>query len=61
MMSSRISVRAAAAAIAGLIALTPAARAQMPAGLPIIRDTEIENLLRDYARPLFRAAGVGGS
>ncbi len=61
MTSSRIPVRAAAAAIAGLIALTPAAQAQMPGGLPIIRDTEIENLLRDYARPLFRAAGVGGS
>jgi len=61
MTSSRIPVRAAAAAIAGLIALTPSARAQMPGGLPIIRDTEIENLLRDYARPLFRAAGVGGS
>lgn len=27
-------------------------------GLPLIRDTEIENLLRDYARPIFRAAGV---
>ncbi len=53
--------RAAAAALAGLMAMTPAARAQMPGGLPIIRDTEIENLLRDYARPLFRAAGVGGS
>lgn len=61
MMSSRIPVRAAAAAIAGLIALTSSAQAQMPGGLPIIRDTEIENLLRDYARPLFRAAGVGGS
>ncbi|MDP3545066.1 MAG: M48 family metalloprotease, partial [Phreatobacter sp.] len=61
MTSSRFPIRAAAAAIAGLVALTPAARAQMPGGLPIIRDTEIENLLRDYARPLFRAAGVGGS
>ncbi|MBA4173761.1 MAG: peptidase M48 [Hyphomicrobium sp.] len=28
-------------------------------GLPLIRDTEIENLLNDYARPLFRAAGLG--
>ncbi len=27
-------------------------------GLPMIRDTEIENLLKDYARPLFRAAGL---
>ncbi len=35
----------------------------MPAlaqGIPLIRDTEIENLLKDYARPLFRAAGLGG-
>jgi len=27
-------------------------------GLPIIRDTEIENLLRDYASPILRAAGL---
>lgn len=32
------------------------ARAQ---GLPLIRDTEIENLLNEYARPIFRAAGLG--
>lgn len=28
-------------------------------GIPLIRDTEIENLLNDYARPIFRAAGLG--
>ncbi len=28
-------------------------------GLPVIRDTEIENLLRDYAAPVLRAAGLG--
>lgn len=28
--------------------------------LPIVRDAEIEELLRDYAEPLFRAAGVRG-
>lgn len=28
--------------------------------LPLIRDTEIENLLNDYAQPLFREAGLGG-
>ena len=61
MTSFTFPLRAAAAALAGLMAMTPAAEAQMPGGLPIIRDTEIENLLRDYARPLFRAAGVGGS
>jgi predicted Zn-dependent protease len=28
-------------------------------GLPLIRDSEIENLLNDYAKPIFRAAGLG--
>jgi predicted Zn-dependent protease len=28
-------------------------------GLPLIRDTEIENLLNDYARPIFSSAGLG--
>lgn len=28
-------------------------------GLPLIRDAEIENLLNDYARPIFQAAGLG--
>ena len=32
------------------------ARAQ---GLPLIRDAEIEALLQDYAKPIFRAAGFG--
>ena len=27
-------------------------------GLPLIRDTEIENLLKDYAKPIFGAARV---
>ena len=27
-------------------------------GMPIIRDTEIENLLRDYATPILKAAGL---
>jgi predicted Zn-dependent protease len=30
-------------------------------GLPLIRDTEIELLMRDYARPIFRAAGLGAN
>jgi predicted Zn-dependent protease len=29
------------------------------AGLPIIRDAEIEQLLRDYSQPILRAAGLG--
>ena len=35
---------------------------QQPAaaqGLPLIRDAEIETLLNDYARPIFKAAGLG--
>ncbi len=44
----------------------PAASAAAPAraqeqatrGLPIIRDTEIEKLLRDYTPPILRAAGL---
>lgn len=34
----------------------PQARAQ---SLPLIRDTEIETLLSDYAEPIFKAAGIG--
>lgn len=30
----------------------------MPRGLPVIRDAEIEQLLRDYTQPLLRAAGL---
>ncbi|MDX2201204.1 MAG: M48 family metalloprotease [Hyphomicrobiaceae bacterium] len=50
----RAGVLAALAYGASLVgaALAPAA-AQ---GLPLVRDTEIENLLRDYSRPIFRAA-----
>lgn len=43
-----------AAALAGAQAAAPAS-AQ---GLSIIRDGEVEQLLRDYANPIFRAAGV---
>ena len=50
------------AAFAGLAIATSvaggAARVEAQ-GLPLIRDTEIENLLNDYARPLFKAAGLG--
>jgi predicted Zn-dependent protease len=51
----------ARAAICGL-ALVAALGAAAPAsaqGLPLIRDTEIENLLADYSKPIFRAAGLG--
>ncbi len=52
---------ALAVAVAGLgpAAVTPAhAQGAAKRGLPIIRDTEIEQLLRDYARPILKAAGL---
>src|SRR5262249_50869035 len=33
--------------------------APMNAGIPLIRDAEIEQLLRDYTTPILRAAGLG--
>jgi predicted Zn-dependent protease len=48
-------------AIATAIALVVApiaAIAEEEKGLPILRDTETEQLLRDYARPILRAAGL---
>ena len=30
-------------------------------GVPVVRDAEIEALVRDYARPIFRAAGLAKS
>jgi predicted Zn-dependent protease len=36
-------------------AVTPAAAQN----LPLIRDTEVENLLKDYSAPIFKAAGLG--
>ncbi len=41
-----------------LLAPTPA-RAQQ--ALPVVRDAEIEALLRDYARPILKAAGLASS
>jgi predicted Zn-dependent protease len=39
-------------------ALPAAVPAHAQRGLPVIRDAEIEQLLRDYTRPLLRAAGL---
>lgn len=54
-----IAVAAAIAVSAAGIgpAATPA-HAQGSTKLPIIRDTEIENLLKEYAAPILRAAGL---
>lgn len=42
--------------VGSLLSIAQKANAQ---GLPLIRDTEIEALLNDYAQPLFKAAGLG--
>ncbi len=49
-------------ALAACVAFAPlAAQAQTSQRDTIIRDTEIEALLRDYAEPIFAAAGVGSN
>lgn len=52
--------RAAALVAAGAVLLAQVpAHAQVPAkGLNVIRDAEIEDLLRDYTRPVLKAAGL---
>jgi predicted Zn-dependent protease len=51
---------AAAVAFTGIGPAATRADAKGARGIPIIRDTEIENLLRDYARPILKVAGLGG-
>jgi predicted Zn-dependent protease len=49
------------AAAAAALASVPLQAQESPpkAGIPIIRDAEIEQLLRDYAKPIFKVAGLG--
>src|SRR5579863_3504132 len=55
----RIARKIIALATAVAFAASPmAALAQDEKGLPILRDTETEQLLRDYARPILRVAGL---
>ena len=46
------------AACAFLAPAIPVRAQQIPKGLPIIRDAEIEQLLRDYTRPILKVAGL---
>jgi predicted Zn-dependent protease len=54
------ATHALAALTAFAVAVAPVAvRAQgTPPGIPLIRDAEIEQLMRDYTRPILRAAGL---
>ena len=56
-LSPLSQLRAAAFAVIVIALALPAPVTAQ--GLPLIRDTEIENLLNDYARPIFKAAGLG--
>ncbi len=50
---------AAAAVLYGVAATVPAQAQQN--SVPVVRDAEIEALVRDYARPIFKAAGLANS
>src|SRR5260370_42399620 len=54
--TSRLTAVTAAVALA--IAPMSPALAEPEKGPPIIRDTEAEQLLRDYTRPILRTAGL---
>lgn len=62
-MSKRMPPRPRSTTIIALLAalsfVTLAPRPAAAQYISFIRDTEIENLLNDYARPIFRAAGLG--
>jgi predicted Zn-dependent protease len=55
--ASRTVALAAAAAVA-LASVPVRAQSGANAGIPIIRDSEIEQLLRDYTKPILRVAGL---
>jgi len=56
--ASRAVAFAAAAAVA-LTSLPVRAQTGSSAGIPMIRDAEIEQLLRDYTQPILKVAGLG--
>src|SRR5262245_6574588 len=50
--------RAIAAVTACALAVTSAGPVRAQGGLPLIRDAEIEQLLRDYTQPILKVAGL---
>lgn len=50
--------RAAALALAALVALAPSAVPAQGAKTRLVRDAETEQLMREYTAPVFRAAGI---
>ncbi len=58
--TSKFARAAVTLLLAGIIATSSVART-VAAGLPIVRDAEIEALVADYSRPIFKAAGLSKS
>src|SRR5258708_31270218 len=56
--TSRLIAVSAAAALALAPIQVSRAQQQQERGPPVIRDTEAEQLLREYTRPVLRAAGL---
>ena len=54
----KAAIRLTAIATAAAITLTPMAASAQQGGIRLLRDAEIEQLLRDYTRPILRAAGM---
>jgi predicted Zn-dependent protease len=54
-----VTLTAVAVAATQLLPAMPAHAQDRQGGLPLIRDAEIEQLLRDYTRPVLHAAGLG--
>ncbi|MGE3989960.1 M48 family metalloprotease [Pseudorhodoplanes sp.] len=58
-MAAKPLARVVAALVAVALACPPLpAAAQKRGGLPLIRDAEIEQLMRDYTHPIFKVAGL---
>jgi predicted Zn-dependent protease len=55
----RFALALAAAAVTALAPAATSAQQSRGGGITIIRDAEIEQLMRDYARPVFNASGIG--
>ncbi|MGC1354272.1 MAG: M48 family peptidase, partial [Xanthobacteraceae bacterium] len=58
MPAKRPASRAAALITAAAVAIAAGPARAQAAGIPIIRDAETEQLLRDYTAPILRAAGL---
>ena len=53
--------RAGLASLAASLCLLPAPADAQQRSIPIVRDTEIEALIRDYSRPILEAANLSRS